>query len=205
MTRTSLPHQLPELLDAAADLLDHLGATAGLRAGLHPTLPEGIRLLVQTGLPYTDEVGPLDRIGAALNAPITHDHAQYLDHSEVHGTWKGTQVYAGHLHSDLQPTVKKPCTQSASELGGRLRALIPWARQDWTQHAESLHVYDENGTPCVHVVLKSKDSLDEALAALLDATGPLQYRHDRDHDFVAHGSVLLDDGTVVTASVITPK
>jgi hypothetical protein len=196
-------HQLPELLDTAASLLDHLGAVAGLRAGLHTALPEGVRLLVKTGLPYTDEVGPLDRIGAALNAPILHDRNEFMGHAHVHGTWSRTPVYASHLYSD-QPTVEKPCTQLASETARRVRALIPWARQDWTQWAESVHVYDENGTPCMHVVLTSEGSLDDALAALLDATGPLQYRHERKHDYVAHGSVLLDDGTVVTASVVTP-
>ncbi|MET9016905.1 hypothetical protein ABZX74_39515 [Streptomyces olivaceoviridis] len=196
-------HQLPDLLDAAASLLDHLGAVAGLRAGFHTTLPEGVRLLVKTGLPYTDEVGPLDRIGAALNAPIVHDRTEFMGHAHVRGTWGSTPVYASHLYSD-QPFKEKPCTQPASEVSRRVRALIRWARQEWTQQAESVHVYDENGTPCVHVVLASEDSLDDALTALLDATGPLQFRHARKDDYVAHGSVLLDDGTVVTASAVTP-
>ncbi|MFG2681274.1 hypothetical protein [Streptomyces sp. NPDC048392] len=195
-------HQLPELLDAAASLLDHLGAVAGLDTGLHTTQPEGVRLLVKTGLPYTDEVGPLDRIGAALNAPIVHDRTGSLGHAHVHGTWNGMRVYGSHLYSDRP--LEKPCTQPASELGDRVRALIPWALQGWTQWAESVHVYDENGTPCVHVVLTSKGSLDDALTALFDATGPLQYRHARKDDFVARGSVLWDDGTVLTASAVTP-
>ncbi|MFD7137660.1 hypothetical protein [Streptomyces sp. NPDC059894] len=126
-----------------------------------------------------------------------------MGHAHVRGTWSSTPVYASHLYSD-QPFKEKPCTQPASKVSCRVRALIPWARQDWTHQAESVHVYDEDGTPCVHVVLTSEDSLDDALATLLDATGPLQYHHARNDDFVAHGSVLLDDGTVVTASAVTP-
>ena len=198
------PHRLPDLFDAAASLLDHLGAVAGLRVGLHTTLRgEGIRLHVKTGLPYTDEVGALDRIGAALNAPIVHDRNEFVGIAHVRGTWNGAPVYASHVYSD-EPPLGKPCTQPASELSRRVRALIPWARRSWTRQAQSVHVYDENGTPCVHVVLTSEESLDDALATLLDATGPLQYRHAREHDYVANGSVLLDDGTVVTASAITP-
>jgi hypothetical protein len=186
----------------AANLLDHLGPLTGLRVGLHTTLPEGIRLLVQDGNPYTDEVGPLDRIGAALGAPITHDRTGVLTLSHVSGTWMGMRVYGSHLSAD-RPLQKKPCTQPATELGRRVRGLIPWTRQDWARWAESLHVYDETGTPCVHAVLKPENPLDIALADFLDGTGFVQSRHDRKHDFVASGSALLDDGTVVTASVIT--
>lgn len=203
MKRSHL-HQLPELLDTAAGLLDHLGPVTGLRVGLHTTLPEGIRLLVKTGLPYTDEVGPLDRIGATLGAPIVHDRTDVLTHSHVTGTWKGMPVQGTHLSADRPfPVPEKPCTQSATELGRRVRALIPWARQGWARWAESLHVYDETGTPCVHAVLKPEGPLDTSLADFLDSTGFLQYRHDRKEDFVARGSALLDDGTVVTASAIT--
>ena len=196
-------HQLPELLDVAANLLNCLGPVAGLDAGLHPKLPEGVHLLVQTGLPYTDEVGPLDRIGVILDAPVSHDRTGALGHAQVHGSWEGTPVYGSHLYAD-RPLVDKPCTHSAAELSRRIRALLPWAGQDWAQWAESVHIYDENGTPRVHVVLTPEGSLEDALASLLDATGFLQYRHARKDDFVARGSVLLDDGTVVTASVVTP-
>ncbi|MFF4607809.1 hypothetical protein ACFY12_34350 [Streptomyces sp. NPDC001339] len=194
-------HQLPELFDAAADLLDHVGDVAGLRAGLHTALPEGVRLLVQTGLPYTDEVGPLDRIGTVLKAPITHERTNAYGYAQVHGTWNGTLISGSHLYAD-RPHIEKPCTHPATELSRRIRTLIPWSRQSWTRWAESVHMYDEHGTPRLHVVLTPDGSLDEALAALLDATGTLQYRHERKHDYVAHGSVLLDDGTVVTASSI---
>jgi hypothetical protein len=194
-------HQLPELLDAAASLLDHLGDVAGLRAGFHPALPEGVRLLVHTGRPYSDEVGPLDLIGTALSAPIVHDRTEIMGHAHVHGTWRGTPVYASHLYAD-QPLVEKPCTQPARKVGCRVRALIPWARQPWAQSAESVHVYDENGALCLHVVLTSTGSLDHALATFLDATGFIQYCHERKATFVARGSALLDDGTVVTASAI---
>lgn len=139
-------HQLPELLDAAADLLDHVGDVAGLRAGLYTTLPEGVRLLVKTGHPYTDEVGPLDMIGAALTAEVHHKRWGTLGEAHVSGTWNDMPVYGSHLYSDL-PDRDKPCTRSATELSRRARALIPWARQSWTQWAESVHVYDENGTP----------------------------------------------------------
>lgn len=196
-------HRLPELLDTAAGLLDHLGPVTGLRVGLHTTLPEGVRLLVKDGRPYTDEVGPLDRIGASLGAAITHVRADGLTHSHVTGTWKGTPVYGSHISATSQPAGDKPCTQSAAELARRARNLIPWARQEWARWAESLHVYDEAGTPCVHAVLKPEGSLDTTLENFLDATGFLQYAHDRKHDYVAHGSALLDDGTVVTTSVIT--
>ncbi|MFF9594228.1 hypothetical protein ACF1FX_34485 [Streptomyces sp. NPDC014646] len=196
-------HHLPGLLTAAADLLDHLGPVTGLRLGLHTTLPEGVRLLVKTGRPYTDEVGPLDQIGASLGASITHDRADGLTLSHVTGTWKGTPAYGSHLSATSQPAGDKPCTQSAAELARRVRGLIPWARKEWARWAESLHVYDESGTPCVHAVLKPEGSLDTTLADFLDATGLLQYAHDRKHDYVVHGSVLLDDGTVVTTSVIT--
>lgn len=195
-------HQLPELLDAAADLLDHVGDVAGLRAGLYTALPD-VRLLVKTGHPYTNEVGPLDMIGAALTAEVHHKRWGTLGEAHVSGTWNDMPVYGSHLYSDL-PDGEKPCTRSATDLSLRARALIPWARQSWTQWAESVHVYDENGTPRVHVVLKPDGSLDDTLAVLLDSTGPLQYRHEREHAFVANGSVLLNDGTVVTASVITP-
>ncbi|GAA2110875.1 hypothetical protein [Streptomyces synnematoformans] len=194
-------HSLPALLRTAAGLLEQLGDTAGLRAGLHPFQAEGVRLLVKTGLPYTDEVGPLDRIGAALAAPIAHTRTEVMGRATVSGTWNGTPVHASHLYADT-PLIEHPCTRTAADLASRIRALIPWVLQDWTQWAESVHLYDETGTPCVHVVLAPEGDLDEPLTALLDATGPLQYRHERKHDHVAHGSVLLDDGTVVTASSI---
>ncbi|GHJ19136.1 hypothetical protein [Streptomyces albus] len=74
-------HRLPDLLDTAADILDHLGPVTGLRLGCHTSLPEGapVRLLVKTGLPYTTEVGALDRIGVALGAPVTHQRASGAD------------------------------------------------------------------------------------------------------------------------------
>ncbi|MFG2845990.1 hypothetical protein ACGF12_22890 [Kitasatospora sp. NPDC048296] len=196
-------HRLPELLHAAAGFLDRLDGVAGLRAGLHPRQAEGVRLLVRTGLPYTDEVGPLDRIAAALNAPVDHERVGCGGHARVRGVWDGMPVYASHLYFD-EPDSQAPCTQQAAELGRRVRALIPWSARAWARQAESVHVYDEAGTPCVRVVLRSEGLLDQALAGLLDETGSLQYRHAREHDFVAHGSVLLEDGTVVTTSVITP-
>ncbi|MFB6668483.1 hypothetical protein [Streptomyces parvus] len=198
-------HQLPDLFGSAASLLEGLGPVTGLRIGFHTTLPEGVRLLVNTGLPYTDEVGPLDRIGVALNAPVVHERAGAtgLGHAHVRGAWNGTPVYGSHVYSDLPPR-GKPCTQPAAELSRRVRTLIPWVRQDWARWAESVHVYDECGTPCVHVVLTPEGPLDDALSTLLDATGFLQYRHERKEDYVARGSVLLDDGTAVTASVVTP-
>ncbi|MFE7415046.1 hypothetical protein [Streptomyces laurentii] len=199
-------HEPADLAAAAAGLLDHLGPVTGLRAGLHPEHPHGVRLLDQTGRPYTDDVAPVDRIGAALGAPVDHQHHGPLSESMVTGTWQGTSVHASHLYSHVSDGAypSKPCTDPADVLGRRLRALVPWLQQPWAQQAESVHVYDETGAPLVHVVLRTTDSLDEALGALLDATGPLQYRAERKHDDVAHGSVLLGDGTVVTASVITP-
>jgi hypothetical protein len=194
-------HRLSYLLTTAASFMSHLGSVTGLRVGLHTMLPEGVRLLAQTGRPYTDEVGPLDRVGVTLGASITHDRSKSMGHAFVRGNWGGTTVYASHLESD--PPVD-PCTQSASELSHRMRMLIPWGRQGWSRWAESVHVYDARGIPCVHVVLTSEECLDDALASLLHASGPLQYRYPREHDFVAHGSVLLEDGTVVTASAVTP-
>jgi hypothetical protein len=197
-------HPLPELLAAAAGLLDHLGPVAGLRVGLHTTLAtEGVRLLVADGLPYTDDVGPLDRIAAALGAPVVHDRTGPLTHAYVHGTWHGTPAYGSHLYGD-RPLEPKPCTHTAAELARRVRALIPWTEQPWTQWAESVHVYDETGTPCIHVVLRSEGSLDDALAALLDATGSLQYRHEPSTTSPRTARCSWTTGTVVTASAVTP-
>ena len=190
--------QLPELLDTAASLLEHLGAVTGLGACLYPTLPEGIHLLVQTGLSYTDK-GLLGQIGAALNAPITHSDTEYLSRSHLHGQWTGIPVKAIHYHNRHY---SQPCVQPASEVGRRVRALIPWARQDWAEQADSVHVYDENGIPCIHVVLTPNGPLNDVLTDFLDATGSLQYRYPREDDCVAQGSVLLNDGTVITAAVI---
>ncbi|MDR3084000.1 MAG: hypothetical protein LBV60_24305 [Streptomyces sp.] len=199
-------HQLADLAVVAAGLLDSLGPVTGLRVGLHPYQPHGVRLLDQTGRPYTEDIAPVDRIGAALGAPVDHQHYGPASESTVTGTWGGTAVHASHLYSHLSDAAypSKPCTDPADVLGRRVRALLPWLRQPWAQQAESLHVYDEAGDRRVHVVLRTENSLDEALGALLDATGPLQYRAKRERDDVAYGSVLLDDGTVVTTSVITP-
>ncbi|MEU5668739.1 hypothetical protein AB0H10_39665, partial [Streptomyces longwoodensis] len=96
-------HKLSDLLGAAADLLDRLGPVTGLRVGIHPTLAEGIRLLVQTGEPYTDAVGPLDRIGAALAAPVDQGRTPALNYASVRGVWKGAPVHGSHLYPPGAP------------------------------------------------------------------------------------------------------
>lgn len=207
MTASPHLHRFPDLMTATADLLDHLGDAPGLRVGFHPTLTPGVRLLDQTGRPYSEAVGPLDRIGAALGQQLVHaSHHGILQEVTVSGSWLGTQVYASHLYTDgpSRAYPAKPCTRPAGDLARRVRDLIGWAGQDWTRDAESLHVYDENGSPCVHVALRTEAAVDDALAALLDSAGPLQYHHPRTHPDIATGSVLLDDGTVVTASAFNP-
>ncbi|MGY3341019.1 hypothetical protein ACVW0K_007212 [Streptomyces filamentosus] len=207
MTASPDLHRLPDLMTTVADLLDHLGDAPGLRVGFHPTLTPGVRLLDQTGCPYGDAVGPLDRIGAALGQQLVHaSHHDILQEVTVSGSWLGTQVYASHLYTDGPSSAypAKPCTRPAGDLARRVRDFIGWAGQDWARDAESLHVYDENGSPCVHVALRTEAALDDALAALLDSAGPLQYHHPRAHPDIATGSVLLDDGTVITASVFHP-
>lgn len=193
-------HSLPDLMAAGADLLDVLDGASGLSAGFHVCLPVGLRILVQDGRPYTDEVGPLDRISATIGSGIKHERFDDGGHAETYGTWNETAVEGSHLYFDRPLNDDPPCTHTAAQLAGRIRAMLPWARQDWTRFVESVRFFDRNGLPQIHVALIAGDAIEQARSELLDATSLLQRTSMSQDSRTAFGEALLADGTVVSVS-----
>jgi len=200
---------LPALMEKTAGLLElHHNNISGIRAVFHRDGGEGgIRLLVGRGEPYTDEVCDIDLLSIAVKGHVRHEINGIGGHAQTKGTWEGSRVTASHLYFTVpqEREGKGPCSDPSDRTAERLRGLMQWASQPWTRHVESLHVYDENGSPRVHVVLLSDagEALADAVRELLDATPGWESTSECEYGFASYGSVLMADGdTVLTISSI---
>ena len=194
-------HEISELMKAGADLLDHLGDISGLRMGFHTCQEIGIRVLVQNGMRYTDEVGPLDWIAIALNSEVkqTSEIATMPMH-DVFGSWNGMVVKATQLSGWKRDT---PCTFKAMDMGRRVQAFKLLLDGSLTQSVESLAFYDQGGLPRIHAVLKTEPRLmSGAMNLMFQKFGGLQFTHEPSSNSARYGSALLEDGTVLTIASI---
>lgn len=198
---------LPALMEAAADLLDRHHGVSGMRVAFHRMNGGSIRLMDRKDTPYTDEVCDIDLLSVAIGGEVAHVRNGLGGHAEVQGTWNGHPVTVSHLYFDVPREIdnEKPASDPAVRTAERIRDLIEWARCPWTQRVESLHVYDEDGSPRVHVVLLSDEGvpLDVAVYEMLDDTPGFDYRSESEYGFASYSSVLMPDGdTVLTISSI---
>lgn len=197
-------HDLTGLMEVGADLLERLDDVRGIRAGFHVFQEGGVRLLVKNDKPYSDEVGPIDRIALAVGGQVEHTRSEMGGYAKATGSWRGFAVESGHLYFDQpSPNLNRPCVDTAAKVGGRVKAMLPWSRLEWTRFVESVHFYDENGVPFIHVVLLGEDSLEGPRDELLNATGLLSHASSSKETEAEYGSVLMDDGTVLTISSIS--
>lgn len=200
-------NDLPGLMNRAADLLEKLHGVSSIRVIFQHSRGGSIRLLINNGQLYTYEVCDIDLISVAIGGQIDHVRTAPLgSHVMSEGSWSGVPVTASHLyfHEPPEAAGKKLCIDSAARTSDRLRQLSVWADQPWTRLVESLHVFDEDGSPRIHVVLVSGPDmpLEDAAAELMNATGLLQHASQGDH--AAYGSVLMADGTALSISSIRP-
>lgn len=185
------------LMETGATLLDSLDNCYGLRVGFHRDVDPGLRLLVRHHLPVTQEIGVLDRVALAVKGGIEVETGAACNYHSARGSWGESAVHVGQLvpWSDTDT----PCRLTSSETAAVVRDALPLVRKINPAVLQSVHVYDAEGDPRVHLVLKSDDwrgaMRDAAAGEMLLENPPSEFS-----EYSAHGAVLLASGTPVTIS-----
>jgi hypothetical protein len=198
-----MANSIAELMETGANLLDSLEGAYGLRTSFHRNITPGLRLLVRHHDPVTQEVGVLDRVALAIGAEI-HTLRRPLGQGEwwsyeAHGTWGGKAVTA--IHSTPNPE-DPPCVLASDKTGSLIREALPFVRQVDPSLMESVHVYDRDGEPRTHMVLRSKDRR-EALRTLGARGLLLENPPSEMSAHGAYGTVLLPSGLPLTVASIS--